>query len=341
MKSSTQNGVTTSYTYNALGQRIKKGSADLYYYDETGHLLGIYNASGSLTEETVWLGDMPIATLRPRAGAGVDIYYIHSDHLNTPREISRPSDNVIVWRWESDPFGTTAANQDPDGDSQSFLYNLRFPGQYYDSETGLHYNYFRDYDPKTGRYVQSDPIGLKGGPSTYAYVSGDPVQLVDPFGLFCTQDFLWHYYAGGGVPIDLARVGLRDDFVNHPSVRTSVDGFKNQLRIEGIQRARSGCAGRTSGDFRADFELKDQTTTNVYGVFSCLFSVASSTFFMEGGCSMVADCCNRDMTLRCQATFSIRDRFRDVCGPGCELPGGTPYLIFESFNEFMNETRSF
>jgi RHS repeat-associated protein len=64
-----------------------------------------------------------------------------------------------------------------------FVYNPRFPGQYYDAETGLNYNYFRDYDPATGRYIESDPIGIYGGPSTYAYVDGDPLGLVDPTGL--------------------------------------------------------------------------------------------------------------------------------------------------------------
>ena len=102
--------------------------------------------------------------------------------MNTPRAIS-DSTNKVIWRWDSDPFGATAANEDPDGDGVKFTYNLRFPGQYYDRETGLHYNYFRDYSPSIGRYVQSDPIGLKGGVNTYTYVKGSPLDLSDPTGL--------------------------------------------------------------------------------------------------------------------------------------------------------------
>jgi RHS repeat-associated protein len=163
------------------GQGKEKGSQTgswemLFAYDEH-RLLGEYDTQGVAMQETVWLGNLPVATLRNGTS-----YFIHSDHLGTPRAIT-DSSNTEVWRWDSDPFGMAAANGDPDGDGVNFVYNLRFPGQYYDSETSLHYNYYRDYDPSTGRYVESDPIGLGGGLNTFAYVSNSPLMKVDFFGL--------------------------------------------------------------------------------------------------------------------------------------------------------------
>jgi RHS repeat-associated protein len=176
----------TTYIYNALGQRVRKSGGPagtvLYYYDEGGHLLGEYTSTGALIEETIWFGDIPVATVRTGPG-GVEVYYVHTDHLNSPRRVSRPADNVIVWRWDSDAYGEAAPKEDPDGDSVVFAYQLRFPGQYFDPETGLHYNYFRDYDPAVGRYAKSDPIGLKGGINTYAYVGSNPLSYSDPTGL--------------------------------------------------------------------------------------------------------------------------------------------------------------
>jgi len=86
-----------------------------------------------------------------------------------------------VWTWESEAFGNNLPNQNPDN-LGSFVFNLRFPGQYYDQETGLHYNMARYYNPAVGGYDQSDPIGLAGGINTYAYVGGNPVNWVDPTG---------------------------------------------------------------------------------------------------------------------------------------------------------------
>ena len=203
-------------------------------YDESGHLLGEYDGAGNLVQETVWLGDIPVATLRP--GTPVGIYYVHTDHLDqnagsvlehrtrprptrgdspqcrsagagcahpttrwlarsprergqdspshchTPRLVTQPSNNAVRWSWNSDAFGTNPPNANPSG-LGTFVYNLRFPGQQYDGLAGLYYNYFRDYDAATGRYVESDPIGLDGGINTYAYVSSDPLRRSDYFGL--------------------------------------------------------------------------------------------------------------------------------------------------------------
>jgi RHS repeat-associated protein len=101
-----------------------------------------------------------------------NVYYIHSDHLETPREITNEQ-NQTVWKNPplTEPFGSTPVDDDPNSDGQSFTFNLRFPGQYYDQETGAHYNYFRDnYLPDFGRYGQSDPIGLRGGINTNQYL---------------------------------------------------------------------------------------------------------------------------------------------------------------------------
>jgi len=121
-------------------------------------------------------------TSAPVTITGVEpIYYIHPDHLNTPRLIA-DSTGTTVWRWDQgEPFGNDVPNDNP-SEGGPFEFNLRFPGQYIDRETNLAYNYFRDYDPALGRYVESDPIGLRGGLNMYAYVY-NPLTRIDPLGL--------------------------------------------------------------------------------------------------------------------------------------------------------------
>ncbi len=112
------------------------------------------------------------------------LYFVHVDQLNTPRLIA-DGNQTTVWRWDQvEPFGINVPDEDPDGNSVIFHMPFRFPGQYLDKETNLHYNYFRDYDPGIGRYVQSDPVGLAGGVSAYAYVDSNPLRYTDSSGLF-------------------------------------------------------------------------------------------------------------------------------------------------------------
>jgi RHS repeat-associated protein len=91
---------------------------------------------------------------------------------------------TTVWRWDQvEPFGNNPADEDPDANSVAFDLPLRLPGQRYDAETALHYNYYRDYDPSLGRYGRSDPAGLIDGPSTYSYVRSSPIAHLDVLGL--------------------------------------------------------------------------------------------------------------------------------------------------------------
>jgi RHS repeat-associated protein len=194
MKRSTKGGVGTDYLYNGQGQRVSKagaavqGGAQFLAFDENGKVLGEYQPDpAAAATETVYLGTTPVVLL-----GGAAVYYVYADHIDTPRVITNSSDNVMVWRWDhADPFGAAAPNENPKG-LGTFVANPRFPGQVFDRESGLHYNYYRDYDPQTGRYIQSDPIGLRGGINTYGYVGGNPTSGVDPFGLATVHYWAYH-----------------------------------------------------------------------------------------------------------------------------------------------------
>ncbi len=195
-----------TYLYNALGQRVydndKHGSDHDLHYSQSGQYLGRYTYSDAAvlnqTKEWIYLAGMPIAQIEQHVGGqGTQeaILYVHNDHLSTPRLMTDSSQD-IVWRWDSDAFGvggiTKGLLKDTNGNEISDTAGnpiqasnpLRFPGQIEDDESGIYYNYYRDYDPKLGRYIQSDPIGLFGGLNTYGYVGSNPLVYSDPYGLF-------------------------------------------------------------------------------------------------------------------------------------------------------------
>lgn len=175
-----QSGQTVgSYTHNALGQRVAKATAidQRFVYDEDSQLLGEY---GATSRSYVWLEDIPVALL-DSDGAARAVSYVHADGLNTPRAVA-DSAGALVWQWpyQSNPFGEKPAA------SAKLSLNLRFAGQYFDGESALNYNLLRTFDSSTGRYMESDPLGLAAGASLYGYVSQNPVKYVDPLGLFLT-----------------------------------------------------------------------------------------------------------------------------------------------------------
>lgn len=178
-----RNGSTVgTYTYNALGQCVAKVAnapqavSERFTYDEASQLLGEY---GTTSRDYIWLDDLPVAVVDIN-GATSAMNYIHADGMNTPRAVTNGA-GTTIWQWgyKGNPFGEQAPTS-----AAGYTFNLRFPGQYFDAESGLRYNVNRDYEAATGRYIQSDPIGLDGGVSAYAYVADDPLNWIDPLGLY-------------------------------------------------------------------------------------------------------------------------------------------------------------
>jgi RHS repeat-associated protein len=172
------NGWITRVEFYVNGVLTNTDTAGPWSFNWTNVPAGSYAITAKAVDQLN--GETTSAAVNVTVGAA-SIYFVHTDHLNTPRLITN---NVgqAVWSWNNDdPFGANVPNENPSalGD---FTCNLRLPGQYFDTETNLHYNYFRDYDPTIGRYVQSDPIGLRGGINTYLYVSADPMTGTDPYG---------------------------------------------------------------------------------------------------------------------------------------------------------------
>lgn len=179
-----------TYVYNGMGEQVQRQTSitTRFVYDEAGQLIGQYDNSGVAIQQYVWLDGMPVGMIvspAQAASANARLKYVESDQLGTPRAIIDPTRQLAIWRWDEmkEGFGDHAPNADPDADGTQLLFDLRFAGQRYDQASGLHYNYFRDYDPSVGRYTQSDPIGLAGGISTYGYVGGNPLSFSDASGL--------------------------------------------------------------------------------------------------------------------------------------------------------------
>ena len=166
------------YDYDGLRTSVQEGGVTRrFIYDQKGHLLAEVRANLQVVAEYIWLEDRPIAMIASRTGSTTkEIFYYHNDHLNAPQKMTDAT-GAVVWDAPAEPFGKAYPLV------QLVQNNLRLPGQYNNVYTGLHQNWKRDYDPLTGRYIESDPVGLSAGLNVYGYVQGDPINYVDPTGL--------------------------------------------------------------------------------------------------------------------------------------------------------------
>jgi RHS repeat-associated protein len=202
-----------SYFYDHRGLRTRKTTTAaapqgagtvIYHHDAQGHLLAETTAAGAPLRTYVWRESAnaaanaaanaeadPDAQPTPQViidhtASGPDGHplrlYLQTDHLGSP-VAARDHSGRLVWAWHSEAFGASAPDEDPDGDGTPTTIHLRFPGQYFDTESALHYNWHRYYDPSTGRYLSPDPIGIEGGSNLFGYVGVNPLSQIDPNGL--------------------------------------------------------------------------------------------------------------------------------------------------------------
>ncbi len=173
-----------TYGYDAWGRLASRlvtqsgaaAATTLYIHDTKDHIIAETNAAGVTLREYLWLDDLPVAVV-DNVNASPTLYYVHTDHLGRPAKMTTQA-QALAWDVIYSPFGATSYIA-----TTPETQNMRFPGQWFQLESGLAYNWHRHYDATLGRYITPDPLGLPAllsdGPSAYNYVGGNPLVQFD------------------------------------------------------------------------------------------------------------------------------------------------------------------
>ena len=260
-----------AYRYNALGERVKKlGTRVTYYhYDLEGRLLAETDAGGQTRAEYLYLGNEPLAL-----GRSGQLYYYHNDHLGTPQKLTDGAGQV-VWSASYRAFGEASIQV------RYVPQNLRFPGQYYDEESGLHYNYFRYYDPSIGRYIQPDPTGILRDYSDpqlqiaiqmgliapeglygslnhlYGYVDQNPINFIDPSGLDSLRAALIQAIGRGNT----RQIRNIMDALSDPKLRKAAQDALDKFSSKAGDWIEKNCKGAINREFPEN--LRDKTLEEI------------------------------------------------------------------------------
>ena len=240
--------VVAQYHYDPFGRRLWKNAGGVmtyFMYADEG-LIGEYNASGQELASygyepgDDWVGN-PLFMKQ-----GGQFYFYQNDDLGTPRMLTSAA-GAVVWSASYDAFGQAQVG------ISIVTNNIRLPGQYYDAETGLHYNFQRYYDPTVGRYVSEDPLGFGGGDvNLYAYVRNNPINFYDPYGLWWWGDPLpqWivDFFAGWGDMVSFGITNRIRDFNGTNSVVNRCSGSYTNGEVFGF--VNSVLAGGAIGSAR-------------------------------------------------------------------------------------------
>jgi RHS repeat-associated protein len=239
-----RNGVAwASYGYNALEQMVTRSTISpggpvgtvAYIHDLDGHVIAEADAAtGAITREYIWLDDLPVAVV-----AGVNtptprLLMVHTDHLARPIRMTDAT-RATVWQASWTPWGEAETM------SGTHALELGLPGQWFQIETGLAYNWHRHYDPSTGRYTQPDPLGFVDGPSVYAYALNSPFMNVDPDGRIVVAV----------VPIAIGAGRLVAGCMANPACRNATAAaaaWAGHMACQALERRTSDYSGGGGGD---------------------------------------------------------------------------------------------
>jgi len=246
------------------------------------------------------------------------VYEVHGDHLDTPRMLT-DSTGAPAWRAYIEAYGNAHVDS-PSG----IQFNVRFPGQYYDEEVGIVYNWFRYYDPALGRYISTDPMGQGSGPNLYRYASSSPLTRIDPAGLldpytpngqwmlapFRTWEFVSNYLRGG-TSKSLEDMGLGHVYENASSTRAMVSEFTGMADAAARSAAEDACGDCDQGTASTGFSLSGGRGTTDVTRDPGLYSVGGSRPSRGAECEVKVNCGTREYVFSCRGSFDLRDEFSD------------------------------